>query len=138
MEFKNFWKLFIEYENIRNKIKDIIIKSIISVYQKLLLDISNHNLNDINFYDVLGYDILIKDNYDPILLEINTGPTKTFYGDIDKDVYTNLVIDTLNLVGISLFSKNTVHKYLIKHQKYDVKDYVNKGLCELERPRGDY
>jgi len=57
---------------------------------------------------------------------------------LDKDVYTNLVIDTLNLVGISLFSKNTIHKYLIKHQKYDVKDYVNKGLCELERPRGDY
>jgi len=81
--FSNYLKnKNIEYENIRNKIKDIIIKSIISVYQKLLLDISNHNLNDINFYDVLGYDILIKDNYDPILLEINTGPTKTFYGDI--------------------------------------------------------
>ena len=95
-------------------------------------------MNDINFYDVLGYDILIKDNYDPILLEINTGPTKTFYGDIDKDVYINLVIDTLNLVGISLFSKNSIHKYLIKHKKYDVKDYANKGLCELERSRGDY
>lgn len=64
-------KLGIDYNILRNKFKDIIIKSIISVYQNLTLELSQKNLNDMNFYNLLGFDILIKDNYEPILLEIN-------------------------------------------------------------------
>ena len=131
-------KLGIDYNILRNKIKDIIIKSIISVYRNLTLELSKNNLNDMNFYNLLGYDILIKDNYEPILLEINSFPTKTYHSNLDKTVFTNLVIDTLNLIGISLFSKNIIHKRLFKSKKYDVEDYVNNALCELTRPRGDY
>ena len=69
-------KINIDYIKIRNKIKDIIIKTMISVYKNLTIEQSKNNLNDINYYDVLGYDFIIQDNYDPILLEVNKRPHK--------------------------------------------------------------
>ena len=52
-------KINVDYNKLKNKIKDIIIKSMISVYKNLTIELDNYDLNDINFYDVLGYDIII-------------------------------------------------------------------------------
>jgi hypothetical protein len=92
IEEANIWNLQIysdhlkrknvDYNSIMTKIEDIIIKSTISVYQNLTLELSQNNLDDINFYDILGYDIIIKDNYEPILLEINKSPEKTFHSHL--------------------------------------------------------
>jgi len=54
----------------------------ISVYQNLALEQSKNNINNINFYDVLDYDLIIKDNNDPVLLEINKNPSKIFDNDL--------------------------------------------------------
>ena len=54
----------------------------ISVYQNLTLEQSKNNINDTNFYNFLGYDLIIKDNYDPALLEINKNPSKKFDNDL--------------------------------------------------------
>ena len=131
-------KINIDYIKIRNKIKDIIIKSMISIYKNLTIEQSKNNLNDINYYDVLGYDFIIQDNYDPILLEINKNPRKKYANDLDKIIKTNLIVDTLNLVGISIFSKNIIYNRIFKSKKLNSDDYVNNALCELERPLGDY
>jgi len=72
----------INFKIIRDKIKDIIIKSMISVYENLTLEQNQNNLSDINFYDVLGYDLILKDNYEPVLLEINKNPSKKFDNDL--------------------------------------------------------
>ena len=134
---KHLKKIGVDYNGIKNKIKDIIIKSMISVYQNLTLELSNNNLSDINFYDVLGYDIIITNKYDPILLEINSGPSAVMYNELDKPIKTNLFIDTLNLVGISPFSKNIIFQKKEK-VKIDSEYNVNNAICELSRPRGDY
>ena len=97
-------------------------------------------MNDINFYNVLGYDIIIKDNYDPLLLEINSGPCLKWKNEVDKIIKTNLFVDTLNIIGISHFSKNFFYHF-IKKENNDYENYkysLNNAFCELERPRGDY
>ena len=128
----------IDSNKINNKIKDIIIKSIISIYQNLINEENKNNLNDINFYEILGFDILMTNDYEPILLEINTSPSVIYHNEIDKFIKTNLVIDTLNIIGISLFSKNIFIKKFYKSKILSVEDNVNNALCELTRPRGDY
>ena len=130
-------KINVDYNTIRNKIKDIIIKSMISVYRNLTLELNNNNLNDINFYDVLGYDVIITNKYDPILLEINSGPSAVMYNELDRPIKTNLLVDTLNIVGISPFPKNFIFKKEEKIQ-IDAEYNVNNAICELSRPRGDY
>ena len=130
-------RINVNYTMLRDKIKDIIIKSMVSVYQNLTSELSQNNLNDINFYDVLGYDIIITDQHEPILLEINSGPSIVMYNELDKSIKTNLLVDTLNIIGISPFSKNILFKKRYKAVN-TVEDNVNNAFCELERPKGDY
>ena len=129
-------KMNVDYNKIKDKIKDIIIKSMISVYRNLTLELSENNLNDINFFDVLGYDIIITNKYEPILLEINSGPSMAMYNELDKPIKTNLLVDTLNIVGITPFSKNL---FFNKKQKFEINAEfnINNAFCELSRPRGN-
>ena len=130
-------KMNVDYNELKHKIHDIIIKSIISVYKNLTLEQKLNNLNDINFYDLLGYDIIITKDFEPILLEINSGPSITYHNQLDKPIKTNLLVDTLNIVGISMFNKNIL-LYRNKKIKNSVEYNVQNAICELNRPRGDY
>ena len=138
--YKNFLKGYnIEWDDIREKIKDIIIKSIISAHKNLTDEIETNNLNDQNFFEILGYDILITDKFIPKLLEINTNPDMKIYANLDKPIKTDLLLDTLNLIGIIPFSrkyKETLNNQVKFIQKVD--DTIHNAFCELERPRGDY
>ena len=148
-ENSNLWNLFmyksflkqnnIEWKNISEKINDIIIKSIISVYKNLTEKNEKSNVKDQSFYQILGYDILINDVFNPILLEINMFPCMLFSNNIDKIIKSNLFVDTLNLIGIIPFSRKKEESLNPKF-KYmnDLDDNINNALCELERPRGEF
>ena len=134
---KHLKQLNVDYNEVKSKISDIIIKSIISVYQNLTLLQRENNLNDINFYDLLGYDIIISKNFEPTLLEINSGPSIVYHNQLDKPIKTNLLVDTLNLLGIKIYNKNNIfHKQ--KEKKISAEENIKNALCELSRPRGDY
>lgn len=129
----------IKWNNIREKIKDIIIKSIISVYKNLTQEIDEKNVSDQSFYNLLGYDILITDELIPKLVEINAFPNMKINNNLEISDKTNLFIDTLNLIGITPYYRKT-EESLNKHIyfKNEVDDNINNALCELERPRGNY
>ena len=124
----------IDYDVIHEKIKDITIKSIISFQDKLLK--RNKGIDDRNVYTIIGIDILITDKFEPILLETNNKPSLSINNLIDEPIKTNLFADTLNIVGISLFSRE--HRYMRLNKKDIIEESVNNALCELNRPRGDY
>jgi hypothetical protein len=123
----------VDFDAIFEKIKDLTIKSIISFQNKLL--IRNKSINERNIYTILGIDILITDKYEPILLEINNRPSLGIFNLVDAHIKTNLFADSLNIVGISLFSRE---KHYNKLKRNYIEDSVNNALCELNRPRGDY
>ena len=80
----------IDFNNINIKIKDIIIKTIISVQDKLIQKNIDLNLNDNNFYNLLGFDILITDKFEPILLEVNNPPSINIYNKVDLQIKANI------------------------------------------------
>jgi len=125
------------WDDIREKIKDIIIKSIACVYKNLLEEIEKQKLSDQSFYNLLGFDILINDNYTPQLIEINKNPSMEISNIINNKIKTKLFIDTLNLIGIIPYSRKTT-KPIHYQNDYQKNDYIGNSLCELERPRGDY
>lgn len=129
----------IDFNSINIKIKDIIIKTIISLQETLIQNNNDLNLNDNNFYNLLGFDILITDKYEPILLEVNNPPSISIYDKVDLPIKTNLFVDTLNIVGIIPFSKKTF-KSLDKQYtfKNNIDQLVNNANCEIYRPRGNY
>ena len=130
-------KLNIDFENMKNKIRDIIIKSMISVYSNLTMELEKNNKFDNNFYILLGYDILVTKYFEPILLEINSSPMLKYFSEKEKQSKINLLVDTFNIIGLSSFSKNIAGEKM-KQLKYSIEDVVNNAFCELMRPRGDY
>jgi hypothetical protein len=64
-----------------------------------------NNLNDRSFYNLLLLNILIKDIFEPILLEVNNSPCMNIYNKDDKRIKTNLLTNILNIVGIYPFTK---------------------------------
>ena len=61
-------------------------------------------------FNLFGFDILINDNLNPILLEVNTRPFMHIYDCMDKIIKTNLFIDALNIIGITPFSHERKYK----------------------------
>ena len=138
--YKNYLKSKkVDYNAIKEKIKDIIIKSIISFKDNLLYKNERIHVKDRNIYTLLGYDILITDKYEPILLEINNNPSLKIRNIIDEQIKKNLFTDILNLVGIMPFSHDFNTSLFDKEYKFDndSDELVNNAFCELSRPRGD-
>ena len=122
-----------------DKIKDIVIKTIISGQRTMVNTTNELNLNDRNMFNVFGFDILITDKLEPSLLEVNTRPFMYIYDKMDKIIKTNLFVDTLNIVGITPFSHEKNFKSFDKDTyKSKINDIVENAFCELTRPRGDF
>ena len=97
-----------------------------------------NNLNDRSFYNLLGFDILIIDIFEPILLEVNELPFMDIYNEVYKGIKTNLLAHILNIVGIYPFTKEMSKPKNERVDSYDdANESVNNALCELSRPGGD-
>lgn len=136
---KHLNKNKIDWNNIHEKIIDVIIKVIVSVQEQILNKIEKDNLNERSFFNIVGFDILITDKYEPVLLEVNYSPSVDIYDELDKILKTNLLVDTFNLVGITPFSQEMFYS---KDKKININDntdnLINNAFCEFSRPKGDY
>ena len=131
---KYFVRKGLDYNKLYEKVKDIFIKMIFSVRQKLINYIIKYNLNSSNFYHLIGFDILLDDNLKPYLLEANRRCGARDDNDAEKIFTFKMIVDTINLIGLRTIS--------IKNKKLNYKDelneYIKDNLCELDRPRGGY
>ena len=130
----------IDYSSLKEKIIDIIIKTIISCYEHLLSKLDKYNLNDRNFFNLFGYDILIDNNYEPILLGVENRPDMHIYDKIDKIIKEKIFIDVLNIIGIIPFSHDENQESLDEIFSYDdpIEESVDFAFCELTRPQGNF
>ena len=130
----------INVDSIFDKIKDIIIKTIISGQEKIIKTTSQLKLNDMNMFNLFGFDIIINNNFIPYLLEVNTRPSMASYNNFDKIIKSNLFADTLNIAGITLFSHQKNYRAFDKdiYSNNSIQNMVDNAVCELTRQRGDY
>ena len=140
-EYRNY----LEKENIdhillREKLIDIIIKTVISGHEYLLSKLDEYNLNDRNFFNLFGYDYIVDSNYDPFLLKVSKRPDLRINDKVDKAINEKLFIDTLNIIGIVPFSHDEKGEPLDEVYNYDnpVNELVEDAFCELTRPKGSY
>ena len=139
--YKNFLeKNNINYNEIRKKIADIVIKTIISTHHLMLEKFKKYEVNDRSFFKIYGFDILIDDELNPHLLEVNTRPDMHIYDKMDRIVKQNIFVDSLNLVGITPFSHDEEQKTYDKEFEYEdkIEEAVDYAYCERERPKGDF
>lgn len=93
-----------DVEELKRKINDIFIKTIITGYPTLstsyMASHSDNFSNDMCF-EVLGFDIIIDHKLNPYLLEINYTPSFTTDTPLDRLIKKNLIYDTLQLLNIN-------------------------------------
>ena len=132
---KNYYKRNnINYNKIYSEVSDIFIKSLLTVREKLIKTILNYKLKFSNFYHLIGFDIILDENLKPYLLEFNRRCSLRDDNVAEKNYVYNLIVDTLNIIGITT-EKNYNDN---KNKKEILKNVIEDNLCELVRPRGGY
>ncbi len=56
-------------------------------------------------FHVLGFDVMLKNNGEPLLLEVNHTPSFTTDTPLDFKIKKNLIKDTLKLMNVNLKKK---------------------------------
>lgn len=93
-----------DVDELKAKINDIFIKTIITGYPTLSNSVSSVHpdnfANDMCF-QILGFDVMIDHKLNPYLLEINYTPSFTADTPLDRHIKKNLISDSLNLLNIN-------------------------------------
>ena len=137
-------KMGIDFDSIFSNIKDIAVKVILSVYEKLHkgdeVKYNHKNFYHRNYHNLFGFDFILDDKFKVYLLEVNDGPSLSLYDNMDKDIKTKLMADTFNLIGIVPFAHDETQKPMDEVYEYTnrTEEEVDYALCEFSRPKGNY
>lgn len=108
-----------------DKIKKLVVKTICAV-QPILAHTykSCQSRDDDNnkCFEILGFDILIDQKFDPWLIEVNHSPSFTTDTPFDLKIKTNLITDVIKLIGLNLQNKNKyftpkLYKSIVRNKK---------------------
>jgi tubulin polyglutamylase TTLL4 len=94
------------------RIRDVIIKSLISVEPHIYNTMSRHTKHKNICFELFGFDILLDSKLKPWLLEVNISPSLSSSSPLDKKIKTVLMCDTLNLVGVLPYDRKQYDKDL--------------------------
>ena len=132
VEYKKYFKKDINsFNKIWKQIEDIVIKTILTVFEYNCREMSGNKNN--NLFEIYGFDILIDESLRAWLLEVNVNPSLHCTSPLDLSIKTDLIIDIFNLVGIAPFNHNNNEElYDISKKKNDKNE--NKKM-EIKLPK---
>lgn len=101
---EEFEKIGIDYNEIYVKIKDVCIKTLMSVEPYIVTQ--NRTARSKNAcFEIYGFDVLIDSNLKPWLLEVNVLPSLSSSSPFDKQVKSMLLSDSFHLLGFNIFDR---------------------------------
>ena len=110
----NLWaklnELGVNTDELWRWIKDLVIKSIISVEHHMSVNYNRFQRNRGVCFEVYGFDVLIDKKLKPWLLEVNTLPSFSSSSPMDKQIKTQLMSDIFHLIGLSPYDKKKLEK----------------------------
>ena len=96
----------------------IIVKTILAAYPKMVESYKSCRDCEIEgqsvCFEILGFDILIDENFKPWLLEVNHSPSFCTESPLDLIIKKYLVLDTFMLLNIRNIDKESFLKNKIK------------------------
>lgn len=90
----------IDFTAIWHRIKEIIVKTIISIESTVSAGMEMYVSSSTSCFELLGFDILLDDTLTPWLLEVNLSPSLNCDSQLDLLIKSQLIADLLNLVGV--------------------------------------
>ncbi len=105
-----FKSMGIEFDGVWAKIKDVVIKTVISVEPILANNLSRAANGRRICFEVFGFDVILDRDLKPWLLEVNVLPSLSSSSELDKKIKTSLMCDTFNTIGIVPYKKKQFEK----------------------------
>ena len=137
---KYFIENNLDFTSVWNKIKDIIIKIILSVSDVAITTFKQFKLRSNNLFELYGVDILLDEKLNPWLMEVNLNPSLNCDSKLDLKVKSKLLTDIFNIIGVIPFThdgKFTPFEQLNEY-KDSKEEAITESLCEFARPTGDF
>lgn len=88
-----------------SKIGDVVVKTLISGEHAIVSAMKRNCSYRTNCFELYGFDILLDSDLKPWLLEVNLSPSLACDAPIDLAIKTNLIADTMNLIGVKKFDR---------------------------------
>jgi tubulin polyglutamylase TTLL4 len=104
---EEYEKMGVNYEAVFRDIKDVLIKTLISVEPVISANMRQVK-NKTACFELYGFDIIIDEKLKPWLLEVNVCPSLSSSSPLDKMIKTKLLCDALHLVGFCPFDRKKV------------------------------
>jgi tubulin polyglutamylase TTLL4 len=89
----------VNVENLWNQIIDMIIKTVISCESYILKLVQQNLKSRYSSFELLGFDIMLDNNFKPWLLEVNISPSLRSDSSLDSAVKSQLIKDMFNING---------------------------------------
>ncbi len=141
LTFKKYLKeKKIDFNKLWKKIKDIIIKTILSITDEGIPVIKLFNLSSVNLFEIYGFDILLDSFLNPWLMEVNLNPSLNCDSELDLKIKSKVLTDIFNIIGIIPFSHDGKFNIMEKENNYkdSISEAVNESLHEFARPSGGF
>jgi tubulin polyglutamylase TTLL4 len=107
----------VDYDQIFEEIKDVIIKTILSVENPIVTSMCGTKYKQTCF-EIYGFDVLIDHKFKPWLLEVNVSPSLSSSSPMDKYIKTLLLSDSFYLTGFHIFDRKQLEKEKAKTDKH--------------------
>jgi tubulin polyglutamylase TTLL4 len=99
-----------DYDSTMVKIKDVLIKTVLSVENPIVTAMSGTKNKNVCF-ELFGFDIIMDDQLKPWLLEVNVLPSLSSSSPMDKYIKSLLLSDCYYLVGLRMFDRKILEKF---------------------------
>eukprot|EP00759_Apiculatamorpha_spiralis_P041500 PhF_6_TR40172/c1_g1_i1/m.59531/K16601/TTLL4; tubulin polyglutamylase TTLL4 len=83
-----------------DRIKDLVVKTLLTSETIVVSKVGASVGNRETCFELYGFDVLLTDTHDPILMEVNVWPSLNCGSPLDKRIKGSLVTHLLNLVGL--------------------------------------
>lgn len=100
-------KMGIDYNEVYANIKDVCIKTLMSVEPYMVTQNRTAKSRNSSF-EIYGFDVLMDTNMKPWLLEVNVLPSLSGSSPFDRQVKSILMSDTFHLLGFKLFDRKKI------------------------------
>ncbi|KAI1299255.1 Tubulin polyglutamylase TTLL4 [Halotydeus destructor] len=100
--FEESYKGLLDICLLKRKINDMIIKTLIACEDPIAKLFRKHSKSRYTCFELLGFDIMLDEQFKPWLLEVNISPSLRSESSLDTAVKGSLIKDMLNIVGYQL------------------------------------
>lgn len=120
---KKLREIGIDTDVVWMNIEDILIKTILSIEDKLFKAAENNVPFRNNCFSLLGFDVLVDSKLKPWLLEVNLNPSLGVDSVLDMKIKSQMMADIFTLIGVTP-----------NDQRDDVSFKANKNLFAYANP----